>query len=195
MPYANPLDNAQAPLWHFVVIAGRRTPGVCDVSDAERTYKWDVKSGPGTQGETATYQGFGLAKFKIRLRMWTPEQIAEWDELRPLLKYDAGRKSVEAVDVTYPSLTDQDIFAAVVESIGALHVDAGLATVEIGCIEYRPPPRVSATKTPSTVGKAQAGAAGSTGGVSAAGQGHPADSIIARQQGEIGRLTEEAADL
>lgn len=157
---ANPFRVPEA--FDTVVVAGEYLPGLAKVAKVKRTFKWDKKEGPGTQGDSITYRGSRLVDFVIELSLWEEEQIDEWDAKRPMLEPDA--RNVRALDVVHPVLERQKIRSIVVAEIVELdHQGGGLWTVQIGVNEYKPPPKANATGSPngskSSSGKDGSGAA------------------------------------
>lgn len=146
------LDNPIAipSLWEFILIAGVRSPGLAEVSGADRTYDWDTKTAPGTEGATSTYKGKGPVTFTVKFTFWEEEQIDQWNRFAPLLKYEAVKSVVKPVDIIHPALAQNGIGAAVTKKIGQLaHDGLGLWTVSVEFLEYFPPKKKNATQTPS----------------------------------------------
>lgn len=148
----DPIANPQ--IWDTVTIGGFAWPpfypGYCEVGEFKRAHEWDVKKGKGTIGGTVTFVGRPPAKGKITFWMWLPSHFVAWDTLRPLLKYDPTKASVQAVDIYHPSLADVDINSVVTESIGnVVHQGKQMYSVEVEFLEYFPPPKVSAVSTPT----------------------------------------------
>jgi hypothetical protein len=152
----NPIDNPQA--WDVIIVAGVRSPGVCELSGFKRDYEWDIKKGKGAFGATTTFVGRTPAKGSVKIHLWLPSHFVEWDKFRALLKYDPTKTKVSAVDIYHPALADVDIKSVVVESIGSIEHEKGqLYSVTIGLLEYFPPPKASAVSTPQS-SKSGAGA-------------------------------------
>ena len=131
-----------------IIVAGVAAPGIASVSGAEWSYKWDVKEAKGSSGATTTYQGEEVAKPEVELQLWKDgtdedgvDHFAEWDAFRVILRsgQSAGAKSVKALEVLHPYLTDAEIFSAGVTKIGQLvHAGKGLYKVKFGLIAYKP---------------------------------------------------------
>lgn len=181
-PFRLPDDPNENP-FDTIVIAGEFMPGKADIGKPKRTFKWDKKEAPGTAGDSITYRGSRIVDFVIELTFWEAEQIDEWDVKRPAL--EPNPKAIKALDVNHPVLERQKVFSIVVEEIVELfHVGKGEWHAQIGCTEYRPPPKVNATATP----------AGSASGASKDGAGAAAKPPTAKsaQEQEIARLLAEA---
>jgi len=144
----NPIDNPQA--WDVVVIAGVKSPFVCEVGEFKRANEFDVKKGKGTYGSTITYVGRPPAKGSIKFYLCTAAHFVAWDSFRPLLKYDPTKKSIQAVDIYHPSLADINLSSVVTETVGNIvHAGQGLYTCTVEFLEYFPAPPTSAVATPN----------------------------------------------
>lgn len=174
---ANPFRIPEA--FDVVAIAGEYMPGLAKVAKIKRTFKWDKKEGPGTQGDTLTYRGSRLVDFVIDLTFWEEEQIDEWDIKRPALEPDP--RAIKALDIVHPVLERQKIRSIVVAEITEIdHKGGGEWNVQIGVNEYKAPPKANATGSP----------AGSKGSSGKGGDAPP--SAQTEQEKEIARLLEEA---
>jgi hypothetical protein len=75
----------------YVVIGGRQTPGVVVAVECKRERDKDVKKSKGADGATVTFAGLQPADVEIKIKIWTPQQLLELDQLRALLA--PGRKT------------------------------------------------------------------------------------------------------
>jgi len=178
-PFTTPQD------YDVVRIGGIECPGICEVSGFERPTEWDVKKGKGTKGGTATLSQLPPAKGSIKFLLWTSFHFEAWNAIyRAQFKYDPTKKSLNAVDIYHPSLAEIDIHSVVTESIGAVEHDGkGLYSITVKLLEYLPPPKKSATGTPSG-SKSDPKKSGAS--------GKSDDPIADAQQREIAKLTKEA---
>jgi len=178
----NPIEH---PAAYWKIILGKTSsPGVCQVSGFKRSAEWDVKKGKGTKGGTATLLQLPPAKGTVKFFLWKAEHWLEWASFRPLFKYDPTKKSVQAIDIYYPTLANIDVKSVVCEDIGAEEDEGeGKWSITVALLEYLPPPKKSAVSTPtgSTAGKGGAGKSSAT-----------TDPIADAQQKEIARLLEIA---
>lgn len=192
MPFtdlSSTLDPLSSPEeWQYVTVAGVRSPGMAKVAEAKRSSTWDVKRGKGAKGATITYTGDEPAQFRVTLRFWLSSHFAAWDAFRKLLKYDPTKKTISAVDISYPSLDQLDITSVVCKTIGAVEPidEGGYYQVEFELIEYRPPPKKSAVGTPDT---SKAGQGNGNGQLQV---GLPPDPIAQAKQAEIEKLLKQA---
>lgn len=161
----SPLDDPSN--YNKATIAGIDTSAistpsmVVSVSGTERGYSWDVKKSAGSQGETITYRGWELAKPKLKFVMWTIEQQrAFYNQIVPVLSYDAEKQAPKPFDIYHPLLFACEIYWLVTKSIGAL-VDEGnqLWTVTVETLEYKQPKAKNATSTPENANQNQNGSA------------------------------------
>jgi hypothetical protein len=94
--------------WAFDVIymAGLRVPGLCDVK-VKRAHRLDRRCANGVDGGAMTSLGYNPAEVTIKLRMWTPQQLLDFqaitiDSIQPRPGKAMARPV--AVQVEYPSL-------------------------------------------------------------------------------------------
>lgn len=179
----DPLTDPQT--YDFVEVGGLENAGICEVSGFKRSTEWDIKVGKGTKGATVTLSQLPPAEGSIKFQMWTAEHFRFWDEeFRPLFLYDPTKKTVNAVDIYHPFLAELGIKSVVCKSIGVIvHEGKGLYSVTVELLEYLPPPKKSATSTPSG-STADKNKAGKTGGSD--------DPIADAQQAEIAKLLVQA---
>lgn len=148
----SPLENPNE--YNKITLAGFTTNvsdhGVVVVTGSERKYSWDQKKTAGSQGQTITYRGWGLAKPKLQFKFWTVQQILNfWTQLVPLMYYDADKQAPKPYDVYHPKLLASEILWLVTEQIGELE-DVGnqLWSVTVETLEYRQAKANNATTTP-----------------------------------------------
>lgn len=180
----NPLDNPD--VWDTIAVGSMVNPGICKIGDIKRKNTWDVKKGKGTLGATITFVGRDPIEFTITFYLWLPEHFTEWGEFRKQFEFDPTKKGVSAVGVFHPALADIGIDSVVTESIGALKNEGkNMWTIEVGLLEYFPPPKKAATGTPN-------GSKSSGANNGAKPPGTPSDPIADAQQAEIARLLKQA---
>lgn len=150
----------------YIVLANVRSPGTCVISGAGNPRVWDAVKAAGMSGASLRYMGADLARFSVLIKMWTAEQVKEWEEFSDLLGSSdktrtvagAARKvlanisaaaksaatgtqySPKAMAIQHPLLAELFITDVVVEDRTQLTPsESGLWTVEIKFIQYRPP--------------------------------------------------------
>lgn len=179
----DPINNPQE--WDVIRVGGITSPGLCKLGDMKSKSEWDVKKGKGVYGATLTYVGRPPTKFTITFKLWLPSHFAAWDTFRPLFKYDATKKQVQAVDIYHPALADIELSSVVCEGIGAInHEGNQLYTIAVDFIEYFPAPKGSAISTP-TGSKSNGAAPGASGA--------QADPVADAQQKQIAALLAQAS--
>ncbi len=177
----NPIDNPQA--WDVIQIGSQTSPGICKIGAFKAKHEWDVKKGKGTLGATITFVGRPPASGSITFKLWTKAHFVQWDTFSDLFKYDPTKKAVQAIDICHPSLAAIQLNSVVCEGIGAInHEGNGLYTITVDLLEYFPPPKASATGTPSG-----SSASGGTGGLATS-----VDPVADAQQKEIAALLAKA---
>lgn len=144
-PTLDPLRYPEA--WTYVKASGVRSPGHLPppeeggMSGFEREEKWDVKAGKGTQGATTTHVALEPAKGSFTFHLWKVDHYAAWDAWLALFKFDASKKTGQAVQVYHPALASVQppITSVVMTKHSAVRPDAkGLAKVTIELLEYFP---------------------------------------------------------
>lgn len=147
----NPITNPEA--WHRIRIGTTESPGIADVGEFVRTFDWDEKKGKGTAGASLTFTSRPLSGGTITFSLWTADHFDEWESFRKLLDYDTTKRPAQAVDIYHPSISGNGIKSVVVAEIGnVIHKGKGLYTVAVKFKEYSPPPKKSATSTPTGSG-------------------------------------------
>jgi hypothetical protein len=137
----NPLTQAR----DYVLLAGQKTPGYAEIVGAGSVRNWDERKGYGMTGAISIFTGRGLAKFTIRLRLYTEADWQGWNELKPLIermpkrRYGEGKDS-GALDIWHPTLEGLDIRAVGIVKLAAPEQTGdGEWTISIDVIEFRRP--------------------------------------------------------
>lgn len=125
---------------NFVVVNGVQSPGRAQLTQVKAPYNWDVQPGYGLSGARTIYRGRGIAKPQLTLAFWEREHFIAWPAFRKLIEPPKTSKPF-VVQMRHPLLSDAEIEAVSVESIGAPEraPGGGLWLVQIQLIEYRPP--------------------------------------------------------
>lgn len=132
---ANPLDQPQ----DYVLLGGRKTPGLCEIYGADAPRNWEEQSGAGYSGGILLFRGIKLSHFTIRVYLYTSEDWDAWYKFRTILKKPTRFGAFpKAIDCVHPFLADLGITACVIDNERApSQVDHGVWSIEIECIEYR----------------------------------------------------------
>lgn len=132
----------------FAIVAGRRTPGLCDIEGAGSPRQWDERRGYGVSGATLVYRGLRLATFAMKLRLYSADDWQGWEEFRPTVARAPIGERAQSLDIVHPLLEQVGIRSAVVEDVLApVQTGDGEWTVEIRWREFRRP---AVTATPVT---------------------------------------------
>ena len=161
----SPLKDPHA--WSSITVSGT-TIGPADGSGkivlkrAGRPYKWQVKDAKGQDGGVSTYQGKRPPEWEIEFHMWTDTQFHRWQSLsQTWFLYDAGKTSVDPVDVYHPGLAMVGISQILVDDLGVPEQQGDrkywIASVKVH--EYFPPVAKDVTTSPTTSAAAPPAAA------------------------------------
>lgn len=125
----------------FALVAGQRTPGLCDVKKAGSPRAWDERRGYGLSGSTLVFRGTRLAEFSLCLRLYTVEHWADWHAFKRIVARPEAGTRATALDVVHPQLAEVEITSAVVKDVLApvQTSDEGEWTIEIQMQEFRRP--------------------------------------------------------
>lgn len=183
--FVNPLDNPED--YDFCEVAGVENPGRIargGVTGWKREVEWDVKKGKGTKGGSMTLSQLPPSEGSIKFLLWLPEHFTEWDQsFRAKFKYDPTKKTAEAVDFYHPITAKQGVNSVVTKAIGPETSEGdGLWSITVDLLEYLPPPKKTATGTPT----------GSKGNGGNDANGKKPDPVADAQQEEIRKLLAEA---
>lgn len=132
----NPYDS---PIDHFL-LEGQRSPGIARVAGHGPPRKWEERNGYGLSGSTLVYLGNGLAKWKIEIELWTPEDWEGWHQFKRLLVPSKPGLYAKAQDIWHPFLEEHEIKSAVLLNTSfPKQVSDGVWLVENEWMQYRRP--------------------------------------------------------
>jgi hypothetical protein len=130
-------DPFKAPI-DYVLLAGRRSPGIAELERAGSPRTWDERKGFGLSGATTIFRGVRLAHFILKLRLYTSEQFAEWATFSEIVKKPPLGERPKQLEIWHPILEDLGITACGVEDVKQpVQTRDGEWTIEIPLIEYR----------------------------------------------------------
>jgi hypothetical protein len=142
-PEATPID--------FVLLTGKRSPGIATLEGVSRPRKWDEIVGYGYSGGFSVYRGQRLCHFKLHLDLVTEQDWVDWYAWRPILDRPPARQRPKALTIWHPWLVDAGIKSCVVEDDSQpVMTEPGIWRVTIPLLEFRAPKRVLAKPDAST---------------------------------------------
>lgn len=62
----------------YILLGGQRSPGLATVVDLSAPRRWDERRGAGQTGATIVFNGVGLARWKVRIRLYTAQDWEDW---------------------------------------------------------------------------------------------------------------------
>lgn len=131
-PISAPID--------YVVLAGRRSPGLAELQGFSSPRRWDERRGYALSGGTLIFRGVGLARGKLLLRLLSEQDFEDWRAWSELVQRPPLGERARALDISHPILEDLGIRSVVVEDVKQPTQSAdGEWLVEIALIEYRRP--------------------------------------------------------
>lgn len=133
---------------HYIVLAGRKSPGVAEIRGAELKRRLSIRKSYGMSGSTVVDRGRELVRFDVLIQLCEPQDFLEWESFSKELTKDLarndpdapGRRKTLAYDIEHPVLALVGVAKVLIETIRAPEqVDDGVWEVKLGMIEYREP--------------------------------------------------------
>jgi hypothetical protein len=145
MPF-NPID---API-DYVLLAGRRSPGLAELTGWSSPRNFDERRGYGLTGATVVFRGIGLASGKLIIRLLSAEDWSDWEGFRTLVQRPLLGERARPFEIQHPILEDLGVIAVVVTDVKQpTQTGNGEWTIEIDLKEYRrPTPAISRPEGP-----------------------------------------------
>ncbi len=133
--------------WDLFFIGGEPVPGIVEV-DATPERKADDKSPAGRNGSTITFHGRKAATFPVKVRIWTPRQWSDFQNLVARIWPNGGAGEPKAYDLSHPGLQFVGISAAAVLSVSAPVPtgNKGERVITIRFVEYKQRDKKKVTK-------------------------------------------------
>src|SRR5262245_58800478 len=134
----NPID---IPCDH-ILLCGVKSPGLAEVVGLSERAKYDVVRTYAASGATIKYTGDDLAKFAVRIRLYTREDWANWYSWKSYLKIRPRSRGLvdkmDALEIWHPFCEAADINAVVIEDVSQPEQsDPMVFVITIKMIEYR----------------------------------------------------------
>lgn len=129
--------------WDTAVIEGVVTPGLVHIT-VSRGPKWDRKVAKGQTSEKQTFTGYPSANLKIRFRLWTEQQVADFEaRILPLLEPTPSKEAPKGLSIVHPVTAARKVAAFLVDDDGlegpTLNDDATFVEYTAKCFEYQKP--------------------------------------------------------
>ncbi len=149
-----------ADVWNYMLVAGKRTPGVVRLSGNDLKIGWDKQQATATSGGWTKRINEPIKEFDAEFNLCDEvnaegrSDFDDWDPFEATLKAAvAPKKKPYALDVSHPDLARVGITAVTVETVGGMVLDGkGGATCRVHFIEYRPPKPITAVTLTKTAG-------------------------------------------
>lgn len=132
-------DPINQPIDKFL-LAGKVSPGLCEVTGASSPRKWDELDGYGLSGARLRFRGIALSHFSIDVRLIDDVDWVDWYAFKPLLDKPPLGQFAKSMDIFHPHLHDLGIASVVVDDMDQpVQTEDGIWTVTIKFIEWRVP--------------------------------------------------------
>jgi hypothetical protein len=121
-----------------LLLAGRMSPGICEIDGASSPREWEEIKGYGWSGGILKFLGVRLSHFTVRFHLYDERDWEDWAVFRPLLFKPPIGKRPRALDVWHPQLVQVGISSVQVEDLLApVQSDDGVWTIEVKLVETR----------------------------------------------------------
>lgn len=97
------LNSATPPIQDFIILAGKKSPGVCTISGAGSPRAWD-KGKPYGASPIMVYTGDDLSDFEVAISLWEPEHWAQWNSFARVLEKRPNGVAPKALTIIHPQL-------------------------------------------------------------------------------------------
>ena len=150
-----PWPDEAPELWNTCELGGIELPGIAKV-DVHPSQEVDVKKPKGRHGATVTRHGYNPAKVKIRVRCTDAAQFADlqvvianvWPASLARKKNAQPAQVDGPIPISHPKAQLWGITGVTILSIDDTSGERGdIYELTFDCLEYYPPPKVTATKT------------------------------------------------
>lgn len=131
-PITDPVD--------YVMLAGRRTPGLAELTGFASPRRWDERRGYALSGSTVVFRGIGLARGKLVIRLYSEQDWADWHAFAPVVQRPPPMERPRALEIVHPITEGLGVRAVVVEDVTQpTQTGHGEWTIEITLLEFRRP--------------------------------------------------------
>ena len=134
----------------YVLLAGRRSPGLAEITGGASARQWDERRGYGLSGARVVFRGVKLSRPTLKLRLITAQDWVDWEAWRDLVTKPPPMVRPRAMDIWHPLLEQIGVSSVVVEDLSQPEQTGdGEWTITIKLIEYREPVYALAAPTAS----------------------------------------------
>lgn len=133
-PFITPVD--------YVVLNGRKSPGIGKITGATDKRKWDIQVGYYASGGITIYRGREISHFTLTLTLVSAQDWVEWAKWRSLVARPPNGTFIRtAMTIEHPWLRMLDIREVNVEEVGQPEEsdETGHWTISIKFLEFRLP--------------------------------------------------------
>lgn len=131
-PITEPVD--------FIVLAGKRSPGLAEVAGAGSPRLWDKRKGFGYSGAILVFRGVDLSSFSVKLRLFDEQDWADWYAWKPVVDTPPLGTRARSLDIQHPILDGLNIKSVVIDDVSQpTQTDDGVFEIEIKMTEFRAP--------------------------------------------------------
>jgi hypothetical protein len=129
-PYQEPVN--------YIVLEGKKSPGLADVAGAGTPRNWEERQGYGLSGATLWFTGLGLANFTVTIKLYSVADWDAWHAWKPVVKRVPFGRIPKALDIRHPLLDELEIKSVVVTNVHQpKQVEDGVWAIEIEFKQYR----------------------------------------------------------
>lgn len=136
------LNGDFPPVQDFIILNGRRSPGVCTVTGAGSPRKWDKPTSFGYSGASLTYTGDDVSEFDVIVQIWEHFHWAQWNAFARELEKRSTGLGAKCLHIVHPVLyrAPLRISQVVVRDVSGFdQVKPGLWACRIEFTEWRDP--------------------------------------------------------
>lgn len=144
------IDTWKDPRWNqdYVLLDGKRTPGVATIHGHGRRWKFDDKESRGSSDGHGTFVGEALVEFEIRITLFSDADLAAWDEFKLIVDTPPGGRAAKAIAIDHPLTADRNIPAITVREVMGPEQDGDVLRVTIKVKQWRKPkPQIAQLKS------------------------------------------------
>lgn len=139
MAAAKPVAPARVPSWvedpsswDTLLLGGVIVPGIPRLK-VPRKMALDKKKSKAASGATITFQGYEAVDVDIEVRIWTPLQWQQWQELMSQIE-PRPSKTFDSVAIDHPATTQRGITSVYIEQVEGPDLSPdGMGTFTIKC--------------------------------------------------------------